>query len=210
VRGQWRFAVMVLGALLVVAAIWTWLPPDDATQAAARSAIARFERAKGVLWPEDRYGQTTLPSGVRQELQERRYRELMTLAEGAALEDALEIEAVEALLRTPTLNGGRITVASRAKVVYFDFRRRTLSGELKVRAAYDVVKTTGRWHPRAGGIVDTVEDEPSDWCQIFEYTLTQHGDAWRIMAKEEASGPNGGPPYFYSPATSAFTQDPGA
>lgn len=209
-HGQWRFAVMVLGALLVAAGVWTWLPPDDSTQAATREAIARFEAAKWLTWPDDHHDETTLPVAVQNELEERRHRELMTLAEGAALADALEFDAVAALLRAPKLRGGRIPVARRAEVVFFDFRRRTPRGELKVRAAYDIVQTTGRWHPRAGAIVDEVEDEPSDLCQLYDYTIKQYGDAWRVVAKEEASGPNGGPPYFYSPSTGEFTQDTGA
>jgi hypothetical protein len=201
---------MILAALLVVAGVWTWLPPDDATQAATTTALARFETAKWLLWPDDHYGATTLPAKVRDDLEERRHRELMTLAEGAALEDALEVDAVAALLRAPHLDGGRVPVARRADIVYYDFRRRTPRGELKVRAAYDVIVTTGTWDPRAGAIVDEVEDEPSDWCQLYDYTLRQYGDAWRVVAKEAVSGPNGGPPYYYSPSTGEFTQDTGA
>jgi len=210
VRGQWRFAVMILAALLVVAGVWTWLPPDDATQAAARDAIARFEAAKWLAWPENHYGETTLSATVRDALEQRRHRALLTLAEGPALEDALEIDAVGALLRGPTLGGGRVTVGVRGEVVYFDFRRRTPRGELKARAAYDIITTVGKWDAERGAIVDKVEDEPSDWCQVYDYTLKQYGDTWRVVAKEATSGPNGGPPYFYDPTTGEFTQDTGA
>lgn len=209
-RGQWRFAVMVFGALLIVGAVWTWLPPDDATQAATKHAIARFETTKWLLWPEDHYGETTLPAKVRDELEDARHRALMPLAEGSALEDALEEDAVGALLKAPRLLSGRVPVARRTEVVFFDVRRRTPRGELKVRAAYDVVTTTGKWSPRTGTIVDRAEDGPPDWCQLYDYTLKQYGDAWRVVAKEAVSGPNGGPPYYYSPSTGGFTQDPGA
>ena len=37
-RWQWRFAVMLLGALLVAGAVWTWLPPNDATPTAVFAA----------------------------------------------------------------------------------------------------------------------------------------------------------------------------
>lgn len=209
-RGQWRFAVMILAALLVVGAVWTWLPPDDATETATQHAIARFETATRLLWPEDHYGQTTLPAHVQDELEERRYRELMTLAEGAALEDALEMDVIGALLREPRLRDGRVAVAVRTEIVFYDFRRRTPRGELKVRAACDVVATAGKWDPDTGEIVGRVEDEPSDWCQLFDYTLKQYGDAWRVVAKEAAAGPNGGPPYYYDPSTGELAQDTGA
>ncbi len=209
-RGQWRFAVMILSALLVAGVVWTWLPPTDATQAATKDAIARFETAKWLLWPEDRYGQTTLPASVRDVLEDRRHRTLITLAEGSALEDALEHDAVAALLREPRLRGGRLTVARRTEIVYYDFRRRTRRGELKVRVAYDIIVTTGRWDPGAGGMVDVREDAPADWCMLYDYTLKQYGDTWRVVAREAVSGPNGGPPYYYSPSTGESTQDPGA
>lgn len=209
-HGQWRFAVMILGALLVAAAVWTWLPPDDATQAATKGAIARFEAARWLVWPEDFYGETTLPAKAREILEDRRHRELMTLAEGSALENALQEDAVGALLRGAKIRGGRLTVARRTEVVYYDFRRRSPRGELKVRAAYDVIVTTGRWDAEKGEMVKVVEDEPSDWCQLFDYTLKQYGDAWRVVAKEAVSGPNGEPTYYFSPSTGEFTQDTGA
>ena len=209
-RWQWRFAVMLLGALLAAGAVWTWLPPNDATQSAMKDTIARFETATSLLWPEDHYGETTLPAKVRDELEDGRHRALMTLAEGSALEDALEEDAVGALLKAPRLLSGRVPVARRTEVVFYDFRRRTSRGEIKVRAACDVFTTTGKWAPRTGTIVERSEGGPSDWCQLYDYTLKQYGDAWRVVAKEAVSGPNGGPPYFYSPSDGGFTQDPGA
>lgn len=209
-RGQWRFAVMVLGALAVAAAVWTWLPPSATTEAATKDAIARFETAKWLLWPEGRLGETTLPTKVREELEDRRHRSLMTLAEGSALEGALQIDAVGALLREPRLRGGRVPVTRKAEVVYYDFRRRTPHGELEVRAACDIVTTTGKWDPSADEIVDRVEDGPSEWCQLFEYTLKQYGDSFRVVAKEAVSGPHGESTHFFNPTTGEFTQDTGA
>jgi len=209
VHGQWRFAVMVVAALVVASAVWTWLPPDDATQAAVRDTIARFESAKWLVWPSDRYGETDLSAPTRERLEDRRHRELMTLAEGAALEDALHVDAVAALLRSPRLRDGRLPVSCRADVVYFDVRRRTLRGELLVRAACDIVQTTGRWNPRTGEIVDLAEDEPSTLCQVFDYTLVQRGNAWRVVAKEPVGSQDGGPPSFYDRSTGAFVQDTG-
>lgn len=208
-HGQWRFAVMVVAALAVAFAVWTWLPPDDATQAAMRDAIARFESAKWLVWPADHYGETTLSAPTRERLEDRRHRELMTLAEGDALEGALHVDAVATLLRSPRLRGGRLPVSCRADVVYFDVRRRTLRGELLVRAAYDIVQTTGRWNPRTGEIVDLAEDEPSTLCQVFDYTLVQRGNAWRVVAKEPVGDEDGGPPSFYDRSTGAFVQDTG-
>jgi len=201
---------MILGALLVAGAVWTWLPPDDATQSATKDAIARFETARGLVWPEDSYGETTLPAKVQGELEERRHRELMTLAEGAALEDALEEDAVGDLHRSVKVRGGRLTVARRTEVVYYDFRRRTPRGELLVRAAYDIIVTTGRWDAEKGEMTRIVEDDPSDWCQLFDYTLKQYGNAWRVVAKKAVSGPHGESTYFYNPSTGEFTQDTGA
>ena len=116
---------------------------------------------------------------------------------------------VAALLRSARLWDGRLPVSCRADVVYFDVRRRTLRGELLVRAAYDIVQTTGRWNPRTGEIVDLAEDEPSTLCQVFDYTLVQRWNAWRVVAKEPVGSQDGGPPSFYDRSTGAFVQDTG-
>jgi len=210
VGGQARFALLVVAVFLVIAAVWSWLPPTDETQAAIQDALVRFETARRLVWPEDHYDQTRLPPKVQDELRDRWRRSMMAVAEGAALEDELEDDPVASLLEAPRLLGGRLPLEYAGNVVYFDFKRRTTRGAIKVTAAVDVIKTTGRWSPRAGQLVDVAEDEPEEWCTLSVYTLRQGGDAWHVVDVQPASGPNGGPPYFYNPATGEFTQDPGA
>jgi hypothetical protein len=208
VGGQWRFAVVILGALLVAGAVWTWLPPNDATQVALQDAVARFETAKYLVWPEAHYGEATLSAATRDRLREQWHTSLVSVAEGPALEAALKIDPVASLLGALKARRRRVPIARRTEIVYFDFRRRTPRGELKVRAACDVIETTGRWDPVRGEIVDRLEGRPDDWCPLFDYSLRQYGDAWRVVSREATPGPNGGPPYFYNPATGEFTQDP--
>jgi hypothetical protein len=208
--GHARFVLAIVAVLLVMAAVWTWLPPADETQAAIQDALVRFETAQGLVWPEGHYDQTTLPPKVQDELREQWRTALGAVAEGQALEDELADDPVVWLLKAPRILGGRLPLQSEGEVVYFDFKRRTARGEVKVTAAVDITKTTGRWSPRAGQIVDVAEDEPDEWCALSVYTLRQRGDTWRVVDVEPASGPNGGPPYFYNPATGEFTQDPGA
>ena len=208
--GHARFVLAVVAILLVMAAVWTWLPPSDQTQVAIQDALVRFETARGLAWPEGHYDQTTLPPKVQDELRDHWRAALKEVAEGPALEAAMGDDPIATLLRTARLLGGRLPVAWSGSVPYFDFKRRTARGELKVTAAVDIISTTARWSPRAGQLIDVSEDGPDEWCALSVYTLRQRGDTWRVVDVEPASGPNGGPPYFYDPATGRFTQDPGA
>lgn len=209
-HGQGRFVLVIVAVMLVMFAVWTWLPPTAATQNDIKDALVRFETAHLLVWPKDRHDQTTLPFEAQDELRGQWRTALEAVAEEQALEDELGDDPIGPLLRWPRLLGGRLPVAWSGNVPYFDFKRRALRGELKVTAAVDVIKTTGRWSSRAGDIVDLAEDEPDEWYTVSVYTLRQRGDTWRVVDVEPASGPNGGPPYFYSPATGEFTQDPGA
>jgi hypothetical protein len=210
VRGQGRFAFVVVAVMLVMVAVWTWLPPTEGTRAAIEDALVSFHAARYLVWPEGRYDEDTLPPAVQEALRARWREGIEAVAEGHALEVELGDDPVARLLKAPRRLDGRLPLQYGGEVVYLDFKRRTPRGELKVSAAVDVILTTGRWDTGRGEIVDLAEDWPDEWCTVSVYTLRQHGDTWRVVDVEPASGPNGGPPYFYNPATGEFTQDPGA
>lgn len=192
-RGQWRFAVMILAALLVVFAVWTWLPPDDATQNTVKSTLVAFESQASVLWPQERLGDGALTQPQVDQLLEDRAAAWRAVADEEALLEKLRTD--EAVVRA-ALEEQDVVVAVGGDVPYFDVRRRTTKGELLVRAAVVTWVEAGRWTPRVGEIVDvTRRTYPS--APITDYTLSQTGGSWRVVA----ASPVDEAPFFYDVET---------
>ncbi len=192
-RGQWRFAIMILAALLVVFAVWTWLPPDDETQDAIKRTLVAFESQEAVVRPQERLGDTSLTEAQVDQLLEDRADAWRAVADDEALLDKLRTD--DDVVRA-ALEEQDVVVAAGGDVPYFDVRRRTTRGELLVRAAVVTWIEAGRWTPRAGEVVD-VTRRTSPSVAITDYTLRQVGDSWRVVA----ASPVDEAPFFYDAET---------
>lgn len=192
-RGQWRFAVLILAVLLVVFAVWTWLPPTDEAQDAVKRTLVAFESQESVVRPQELTGEAPPAEAQVERLLETRAVAWRAVADDEALLQRLRTD--EDLVRD-ALAQKDVVVAVGGDVPLFDVRRRTLRGELLVRAAVVTWVEAGRWAPRSGEVVDvTRRTYPS--APIMDYTLRQYGDAWRVVS---ASPPDDAP-FFYDAET---------
>jgi hypothetical protein len=204
--GQARFVLVVVAVLLVMAAVWTWLPPSDESQAAIEEALAAYESLDTVVWPPDLYDDPTLTPQQQDAFEATREDAWRDVAEGDALTRALQQDprAVRraAAERRRSPHAAFVTGAG-GEVAVFDFRRRTLGGEILVRAVVVGWVDKGSWSMRAGELVDVYRDEATGG-PVLTYTLRQHGDVWKVV---DADVPDG-PPYFYDAETGEYSTGP--
>ncbi len=198
-HGQWRFAVVVAAATLVAFTVWPWLPPTDESQDAIKRTLVTYESLDSGVWHSERYGDGTLSAEEQDALLDEREEAWRTVAEGDALQTKLRSDP-PSVRRTVARRRNHpdepFVVAAGGDVVLFDVRRRTLRGELLVRAAVVRWVERSRWDAAHGELVD-MERRVAESSPILDYTLRQVGDAWRVVAfstTDEA-------PYSYDAAT---------
>jgi hypothetical protein len=199
VHGQWRFAVVIVAALLVVVAVWTWLPPTEDTQGAIERALVAYESQHSVVWPQEHLGDASLSETQLQALLDDRAAAWRAVADDEALleilrEDADSVRHVMNELQRRPQDG--FIVAAGGDVPLFDFRRRTFRGEVLVRAAVARWVETGRWDAQRGEL-EAVQRRSTDGAMIKDYTLRQVGESWRVVAAAQVDEA----PFFYYPAT---------
>jgi len=203
VHGQARFVLVVIVVVLVMAAVWTWLPPTEASQEAMKQSILRYDTASLIAWPDDSQGATTLPRAVRDELRAAWRTTLAAVSEGDALATMRRFDPVGTLLGERRQQPDRVVIACGGEVAYFDVRRRSFNGAVVVRAAVSSWVETGTWDAERGEVVRaTRRDQMS--VPVFDYTLRQRGDVWKVV---DRAAPKDGP-FFYDTETGEFGSGP--
>lgn len=194
--GQARLLVVLVAAALIALAVWTWLPPTETTQDAIKDSIVCFETVNVIAWPEGHYGEETLSPDLQDELRSTRQVTLGEVAEGEALRTQRDFDPVRRLIIARRRQSREVVVASGGRVVLFDVRRRTLRGEVIVRAAVVSWYETGAWDAERQQLVGVRRVEETS-CPIFDYAMRERGDSWKVVARK---APDGGP-FFYDVRT---------
>jgi hypothetical protein len=76
-----------------------------------------------------------------------------------------------------------LTTGAGGRIVYYDFVRRTVSGDLVVRALVQRYTDKANWHFRTGKL----KRLGRDWWPtglVTDYRLTETAAGWRIVAAE--------------------------
>ena len=176
---------------------WRWLGPSAATAADIKSTILRYELADAVSWPKAAYGRTQLTPAERQKLQARYEDALRSSATGSALRNGLALQSWGFMQRQRTSYPRMLTTGAGGRIVYYDFVRRTLTGELVVRALVQRFTDKANWHFQT----DELKRLGRDWWQpglVEEYRLTRTADGWRISRADAL-------PLQYDPKTGRLT-----
>lgn len=197
--GQWRFVVMVLSALLVAVAVWTWLPPTEATQKEIKRTLVAYESQDSVVWPPAHRGDVSLSDAQLEELLDERAAAWRVVADDVALLEKLRADAAS-VRHVMNERGLRpedgFIVEAGGDVPLFDVRRRTMRGELLVRACVVRWVKTARWDATRGELVD-VKRRSFEGGPIKDYVVRQVGDTWRVVVADQVNDP----PVFYDAGT---------
>jgi hypothetical protein len=78
-------------------------------------------------------------------------------------------------------------------------RRRTLRGEVVVRAAVASWGEVGVWDVDQDEVVDVTRREQTS-CPVFDYTTCERDDFWKVV---DRAAPDGGP-FFYGAETGEY------
>lgn len=199
---QARFALLLVAVFLVMGAVWTWLPPSDASKAAIEEAIVSYESLDSVVWHPGPGGDAMLSPEAQDALVAERAAAWREVAEGDALIAAMDrdpdvVRSVAAERRRSP--DDPYVVAAGGDVVLFDFRRRTLHGDVLVRAAVVTWVETGLWDQTRDEVVDVARGLGTS-ASIREYTVRQRDDTWVVV---ESAAPDG-PPFSYDPRTGEY------
>ena len=184
-RARIVVSVILTAALAVAAGVFIWrsLAPAAATSAGLRQTILRYELADAVYWPEGAYGRTKLTPAEQEALQTRYEDALRASATGAVLRDGLALQPWRSLQKRRSTYPRMLTTGSGGRIVYYDFVRRTIAGDLIVRALVQRYMDKAAWYFRT----ERLKRLGRDWWPtglVTEYRLTKTADGWRIAAGE--------------------------
>lgn len=164
------------GALLAGLAVWSWLPPSAESQEQLRRALVEYETATRIAWPTDEHPSTLTPRAL-EELAARQRAELARVAAGDALTTFDAEQAVEEALPAADED---FVVAWHGRIAEFDVRRRTLGGELLVRAAFEMGRDVAEWD----AATETITGRQRVWGEtaaVKEYRLLESAGGWQVV-----------------------------
>jgi len=162
---------------------WRWLAPAAATTAGLQRVILRYELADAVSWPEGAYGRTRLTSAERDELQTGYEDALRASATGDVLRRGLAMRSWGFMQRQRTSYPRMLVTGAGGRIVYYDFVRRTISGDLVVRALVQRFTDKANWRFSTGRL----KRLGRDWWPtglVMEYRLAKTVEGWRIAGVE--------------------------
>ncbi len=182
-----RIIVLIAVAAVITTAAgalaWRGLAPAAATTADLRRAVLRYGLAGAVSWPEGAYGRTRLTAAEQTAMQARYEAALQASATGTALRNDLGMQPWRSLQKQRSSYPRMLTTGTGGRIVYYDFVRRTLSGDLILRALVQRYEDKANWHFRTGKL----KRLGRNWWPtglVMEYRLTKTGAGWRIAAAE--------------------------
>jgi hypothetical protein len=184
VRGSLPHARLVLTILIVLGAglwaleVWVLAPPSGRNRAAMTATVVGYELAPVPLWPPAYRGLTTFSAAERDALQAASDARMARYATGRVLERWLGGDRPQGMLDGRRSAGGRISIAARGRVVYYDFLGRLPDGRVVLRAAVEHFITSCRWSARQGEVATSTAASPT--VVIMEYTLAVADGAWKV------------------------------
>jgi hypothetical protein len=198
-RGLTRRILLPLAVgLAVVAAalaVIVWLPLDEVVEADIRDAIVGYETTAAAAWPADQPIALPLSEEQRAALAAEVGRRRATYATDEALSHYGPELAVRDFVSEARRDWPWIVTGWRARIVYFDFVRQTLRGDVIVRAGVLRARQRRRMSTQQGRLV------APRWLWdgegvVYEYTLRDTGDAWKVVSSHQwgICGPNGEDP----------------
>lgn len=193
-----RFVAPIAVGMLVVAvalAVIVWLPLDEVVEADIRDAIIGYETSTEAAWPAEQ--PIALPLSEEQKAAlaaavERRRAEFATDEALARYGPGL---AVQDFVSEARRDWPWVVTGWRAKIVYFDFVRQTLRGDVIVRAGVLRARQRRRMNTQQGRLV-APRWVPDPEVHVFEYALRDDGDTWKVVSSAQwgTCGPNGEDP----------------
>jgi hypothetical protein len=190
-----RFLAPVAVGLAVVAAalaVIVWLPLDAEVESDVKEALVGYETAREVAWPASQPIDLPLTVAEQAALADDLRRGLSSYAGGDALAGSDARGAVEAFAFAAMQNDPWVVTRWDGEVVFFDFVRQSLRGDVIVRAGVRRAHQSGRMKEARQRIVALrwVWDDGAD---INEYTLRDTGDTWKVVAATHwgVCGPDG-------------------
>jgi hypothetical protein len=182
-------------ALLAVLLAWPKSPSGSPLEAQLRSVIVGFELAKASVRPPSMIGRQ-LTAADKAELQAGFLARIQRFAAGEELRRWQTWDYPRALLEDEW--GTRELTACRGRLVYWDFRHRTVDGGVVVRAGVEQRFSVVKWDAKAGRSLPR-----DDWVtgvSVREYTLRRSDGAWKVAASRHWM--------FYDPATGRLETGP--
>lgn len=183
-RGSLPHARLVLTILIVVAAgiwaveAWVLAPPSGHNRAAMTATVVGYELAPVPLWPAAYRGLSAFSATQRDALQAASDAQMAKYATGGVLERWLGGDRPQGMLEGRRTAAGRISIAARGRVVYYDFLGRFPDGRVVLRAAVEHVITSCRWSARRGAVDTATRASPT--AVIMEYTLAAVDGGWKV------------------------------
>lgn len=197
-RGRRGWTWAALAAVLLAAGVfaaWRWTPPSTAGDAGLHDGVVRFEQALASIRPSELVG-TSLTAADRESLQMAYVARLEDAAAGDALKKWRDWDYAKALLQDE--DGGVQITGCTEKVVYWDFLRREVDGDVAVHAGVEERFHRVKWDANAQRAVP----QP-DWVAgvtVWEYTLRKTDANWRVVERTHWR--------FYDPATDTLNTGP--
>ena len=190
-----RLVAPVAAGLAIVAvavAVIIWLPLDAEVEADVKEALVGYEVSREVAWPATKPFIPPLSGADQAALAAEVERGLSRYAAGDALAGFDASRAVSDFVTASTVNAPWVVTKWDGEIVYFDFVRQTLRGDVLVRAGVRRAHQVGRSSTEKQRVVARRWDW-DDGADIFEYTLRDDGDTWRVVAATHwgVCGPDG-------------------
>ena len=183
-RGSLPHARLVLTILIVAAAgiwaveAWVLAPPSGHNRAAMTATVVGYELAPVPLWPAAYRGLSAFSAAQRDALQAASDAQMAKYATGGVLESWLGGDRAQGMLDGRRTGGGRISIAARGRVAYYDFLRGLPDGRVVLRAAVEHFITSCRWSARRGAVAASTTASPT--VVIMEYTLAAVDGVWKV------------------------------
>ena len=189
---RWRWACVVVALAL---AVIIWLPLDAQVEADVRAAIVGYETSAEAAWPADQPITLPLEESDRAALAADVERRRAAFATEEALSHYSPELAVQDFAASARRDWPWIVTGWRARIVYFDFVRQTLRGDVIVRAGVLRARQRRRMSTGQGRLV------APRWLWdgegvVYEYTLRDTGEAWKVVSSAQwgICGPYGEDP----------------
>ena len=184
--------------ILVVAvalAVVIWLPLDAQVEADIRAAIVGYETSTEATWPADQPIALPLSEEQKAALVADVERRRATFATGEALTRYGPELAVQDFATSSRRDWPWIVTGWRARIVYFDYVRQTLRGDVIVRAGVLRARQRRRMSTEQGRLV------APRWLWdregvVYEYALRDTGETWKVVSSGQwgTCGPHGEEP----------------
>lgn len=178
--------------VIVAIAIIIWLPLDAKVEVDVKEALVGYEVSREVAWPATKPFVPPLSGADQAALAAEAERGLSRYAAGDALAGFDASRAVSDFVTATTVNAPWVVTNWDGEIVHFDFVRQTMRGDVLVRAGVRRAHQVGRSSTEKQRVVARRWDW-DDGADIFEYTLRDDGDTWRVVAATHwgVCGPEG-------------------